>query len=127
MSKKRYGALVGGMLVGTVAGAAAGIWFSSRRRQRIRYLARKSTAALPEIAEDVSTSMQLRANRLSHVVHSRWDNFLGRLQEAVAVGVEVAREEFQTSEQRNDTDGVEPTDTPDQLESKTPASEDLLR
>jgi gas vesicle protein len=127
MSKKRYGALFGGMLVGTVAGAAAGIWLSSRRHQRIRYLTRKSTAALPEIAEDVSTSMQLRANRLSHVVHRRWDSFLGRLQEAVAVGVEVAREEFQTNEQLDKTDGIEPTHPSDTLESETPASEDLLR
>ncbi|WP_071517181.1 hypothetical protein [Geitlerinema sp. PCC 9228] len=128
MSKKRYGAFLGGMLVGTVAGAATGIWLSSRRRQRLRYLARKSSAAIPELAEDMSTSMQLRANRISHVVHRRWDSFLGRLQEAIAVGMEVAQEEWQTNEPADDTDGIEPADTsPDEQSAKTPASENLLR
>ena len=57
---------------------------------------KKSADALPELAEDLSTSVQLQADRLSETAIRNWDETLIRLKEAIAAGLEATQRERQT-------------------------------
>jgi gas vesicle protein len=63
--------------------------------------------ALPELAEDLSTTVQLQADRLSESALRRWDETLGRLKEAVAIGLDAGLKErdvlIQEDNDRNHT------------------------
>ncbi len=95
MSKNRSGAFIGGMLVGTAIGAVAGLLFAPRSGSQTRQLLKKSADALPELAEDLSTSMQIQADRLSETALRNWDKTLEKLQAAIAAGVEASKREAQ--------------------------------
>lgn len=98
MSKKRSGAFILGMLVGGVVGAATGILVAPRSGRRTRRLLKKSAQALPELAEDISSSVQLQAGRLSETTMRNWDETLARLKEAIAAGMEASQRARNTSE-----------------------------
>lgn len=107
----RSGSFFGGLLVGTVVGTVTGLLVAPRSGQDTRRLLRKSADALPELAEDVSTSLQLQVDRLSGSALRSWDDTLMRLREAIAAGVDVTqqyRQQFSASK----------TDTPDVLPSQ---------
>jgi gas vesicle protein len=70
-----------------------------RSGRETRYLLRKSADALPELAEDLSTSLQLQADRLSESALRSWDETLGRLREAIAAGVEASQQQHQQLKQ----------------------------
>ncbi len=61
-----------------------------------RQILKKSADALPELAEDLSTSVQLQADRLSETAIRNWDETLIRLKEAIAAGLEATQRERQT-------------------------------
>lgn len=90
MSKK-FGVFVGGMLVGSTLGTLAGLLMAPRSGRETRQILKKSADALPELAEDLSTSVQLQADRLSESALRNWDDTLVRLREALAAGVEASR------------------------------------
>ena len=48
--------------------------------------------ALPELAEDLSSSIQLQADRLSESTLNNWDGTLTRLKEAIAAGIEASQQ-----------------------------------
>jgi gas vesicle protein len=54
---------------------------------------KKSADALPELAEDLSSSVQLQADRLSESALRNWDGTLARLREAIAAGIEASQRE----------------------------------
>jgi gas vesicle protein len=90
MSNRRSGLFVGGLLVGAAVGTLAG-WLSAPRSGReTRKLLKKSADALPELAEDLSTSLQFQADRLSVSAVRQWDDTLDRLKDALNAGVEAA-------------------------------------
>jgi gas vesicle protein len=90
MSNRSSGLFVGGVLLGAAVGTVAG-WLSAPRSGReTRNLLRKSADAIPELAEDLSTSLQLQADRLSISALHQWDETLDRLKEALNAGVEAA-------------------------------------
>jgi gas vesicle protein len=60
---------------------------------------KKSADALPELAEDLSTSVQLQADRLSESALRSWDETLGRLKEAIASGIEATQREQEVLDQ----------------------------
>jgi gas vesicle protein len=62
---------------------------------------KKSASALPELAEDISTSVQIQADRLSANARSNWDETLDRLREAIAAGVDASLRETQVVKQQN--------------------------
>jgi gas vesicle protein len=96
MSNRRSGLFVGGLLLGAAVGTVAG-WLSAPRAGReTRKLLKKSADALPELAEDLSTSLQLQADRLSVSALHQWDDTLDRLREALNAGVEAAVVQRQT-------------------------------
>lgn len=83
-----------GCCCGRVARARAG--------RETRQILRKSADALPELAEDLSTTLQLQADRLSESALSSWESTLVRLREAVAAGVDASQMKAQQLAQRGD-------------------------
>ncbi|MBD2088384.1 YtxH domain-containing protein [Microcoleus sp. FACHB-1515] len=96
------GLFVGGMLVGAVMGAVTGLLIAPRPGRETRQLLKKSADALPELAEDLSTSVQLQADRLSESALRNWDGTLARLKESIAAGIEASQRE------RQDESRIEP-------------------
>lgn len=78
------------MLIGTAVGTIIGIVLAPRNGRQTRQILKKSAAALPELAEDLSTTLQLQADRLSDSALNNWDSTLVRLKEAVAAGIEAS-------------------------------------
>jgi gas vesicle protein len=98
MSNSRSGAFLGGMMLGAAIGTVAGILIAPRPGRETRQFLKKSADALPELAEDLSTSVQLQADRLSDSALRNWDSTLVRLREAIAAGVEATQRERQEEE-----------------------------
>ena len=92
MSGNRSGSFLGGIIVGAAAGAIATLLAAPRTGQETRRILKKSAEALPDLAEDLSTSVQVQADRLSEGALKRWDGTLLRLKEAIAAGVEAGME-----------------------------------
>ncbi len=92
MSDNRSGGFLTGIVLGAVGGAIAGLLAAPRTGEETRRILKKSADALPDLAEDFSTSVQLQADRLSESALKRWDGTLLRLKEAIAAGVEAGME-----------------------------------
>ncbi|MDJ0595601.1 MAG: YtxH domain-containing protein [Pleurocapsa sp. MO_226.B13] len=93
MSKQNnLGVFIGGMAIGSVLGTAIGLLIAPRAGKETRKVIKKSADALPELAEDLSTSIQLQADRLSESTLENWESTLARLQQAIAAGVEASQE-----------------------------------
>ncbi|MBW4501679.1 MAG: YtxH domain-containing protein [Scytonema hyalinum WJT4-NPBG1] len=101
MSNNRSGLFVGGMMIGATLGALTGLLIAPRTGRETRQLLKKSASALPELAEDISTSVQIQADRLSANARSNWDETLDRLREAIAAGVDASLRETQVVKQQN--------------------------
>lgn len=93
MSKKSAGSFIGGLLLGSAIGTVTGLLIAPRPGRDTRQILKKSADALPELAEDLSTSMQLQADRLSESALRNWDGTLARLREAIAAGIEASHRE----------------------------------
>lgn len=93
MSNNRSGGFLGGLLLGAAFGTITGILLAPRSGRETRQLLRKSADALPELAEDLSSSVQLQADRLSESALRNWDSTLLRLREAIAAGLEATQRE----------------------------------
>ncbi|MCU0565656.1 MAG: YtxH domain-containing protein [Oculatellaceae cyanobacterium Prado106] len=102
------GLFVGGLFVGAVVGAVTGLLVAPRPGRETRHLIKKSADALPELVEDLSTSVQLQADRLSETALRNWDGTLGRLKEAIAAGLEASQREVQEIQQPEATADAEP-------------------
>jgi gas vesicle protein len=87
MADKNRGALIGGMLIGAALGAVAGLLVAPRKGQDTRKILGKTMAAVPQMAEDISSSVQLQADRLSEVTSDRWHDTLDRLGTAISAGI----------------------------------------
>jgi gas vesicle protein len=85
------GLFIVGVLVGSAIGAVAGLLVAPRSGKETRRILQKSARALPELAEDLSTTVQLQADRLSESARRNWDDTLIRLKEAVAAGIEASQ------------------------------------
>ncbi len=93
MSKQnKVGAFIGGITIGSAIGTAIGLLIAPRTGKETRKVIKKSADALPELAEDLSTSIQLQAGRLSDSALANWDDTLTRLQEAIAAGLEASQQ-----------------------------------
>lgn len=94
MAENKSGGLLSGMIIGAAVGAVAGILAAPRTGKDTRRILKKSADALPELAEDLATSIQFQADRLSDTTLSNWDVTLGRLREAVVAGRAASRREW---------------------------------
>jgi gas vesicle protein len=104
MSNNRSGIFIGGLMLGAAIGSLAGLLIAPRTGRETRKILQKSANAIPELAEDLSTSMQIQADRLSHNALKNWDETLERLKEAIAAGVDATQRESQTKSQTNTVD-----------------------
>ena len=92
MSKQNStGVFLGGLMIGSAVGTLMGLLIAPRTGKETRKVIKKSADALPEIAEDLTTSIQLQADRLSETTLENWDGTLQRLKLAIAAGVETSR------------------------------------
>lgn len=99
MSKRGVGAFIGGLAIGSAVGSAIGLLVAPRSGQETRKILKKSAQAVPEIAQDITSSVQLQADRFSETTLSNWGSTLTRLQEAIAAGVEASKMETTSSEE----------------------------
>ena len=103
MAKRGISAFIGGVALGSAVGTVVGLLVAPRSGRDTRKTLKKSAQALPEIAEDVSSSVQLQANRFSETTFSNWDNTLNRLKEAIAAGIEASRIETASLENNRES------------------------
>lgn len=106
MANSKSDALLGGMVIGAAIGAVAGLLAAPRTGQETRRILRKSADALPELAEDLATSIHFQTDRLSETALGNWEQTLGRLREAVIAGQAASRREW---EQQTYSDAVSGT------------------
>lgn len=92
MADNRVVAFLGGVLVGTAIGTAIGLLVAPRSGRETRRFLRKSAEALPEVAEDVSSNLQLQTEKLLDSAQKSLDETLLRLQEAIATGKEAMQQ-----------------------------------
>ena len=88
---KSSGVFLGGLMLGSAVGTLAGLLIAPRTGKETRKVIRKSADALPELAEDLTTSIQLQADRLSETTLENWEDTLERLKLAIAAGIETSR------------------------------------
>lgn len=93
MSNQRLGRFLGGLVLGSVVGTVVGLLVAPRSGKETRQLLKKSAEALPELAEDLSTNVQIQANRLSGSALRNWDETLVRLKEAISAGLEASQQQ----------------------------------
>ncbi|OUL18334.1 YtxH domain-containing protein [Nostoc sp. 106C] len=101
MSNNRSGVFIGGLMLGATIGALTGLLVAPRTGRETRKLLKKSADALPELAEDLSTSVQIQADRLSANALRNWDETLDRLREAIAAGIVATQRESQVLKRQN--------------------------
>ena len=109
MAESKSDALIGGMIIGAAIGAVAGILAAPRPGRDTRRILKKSADALPELAEDLATSVQFQAARLSATSLSTWDQTLRRLREAVVAGRAASRQEWDRQQYSTASPGSEVT------------------
>ena len=86
----KTGTFIAGLTIGSALGTIIGLLIAPRTGQETRKVIKKSADALPELAEDLSTSIQLQAHRLSEEALENWDDTLTRLRKAIAAGIEAS-------------------------------------
>lgn len=99
MAKSKAGAFAAGILVGSAIGSVVGLLVAPRSGRETRRILKKSADALPELAEDLSTSVQLQADRISESAVRNWSETLLRFQEAIAAGIEASQLQTQQAKQ----------------------------
>ena len=93
MSKQNYkGMFLSGLTIGGAIGTIVGLLIAPRTGKETRKVLKKSADALPELAEDLATTVQMQADRLSESALENWEDTLIRLREAIAAGIEASRE-----------------------------------
>ncbi|MEH2123917.1 YtxH domain-containing protein [Nostoc sp.] len=95
MSNNRSGVFISGLMLGATIGALTGLLVAPRAGRETRKILKKSANAIPELAEDLSMSVQIQADRLSASALRNWDETLDRLREAIAAGVDASQRESQ--------------------------------
>ena len=114
MSNNRSGVFFGGLMLGATIGALTGLLVAPRTGRETRKILKKSANAIPDLAEDLSASVQIQADRLSASALRNWDETLDRLREAIAAGVDASQRESQVLKRQT---SVEDSDSlPQQLE-----------
>lgn len=84
-------AFILGVVVGSSIATIATLLFSPRNGQENRKIVSKTAQALPEMAQDISSNLQINGDRLSQSALQKWDNTLNRLKKAITAGVEASQ------------------------------------
>lgn len=97
----KSGAFIGGVVVGAAVGAVTGLLVAPRTGRETRQILKKSADALPELVEDLSSSIQLQADRLSETALQNWEQTLNRLRDAIAAGQIATQKEYEALSRQN--------------------------
>jgi gas vesicle protein len=87
MADKNRDSFIGGVVVGAAIGAIAGLLVAPRQGRDTRKILTKTVTAVPQMAEDISSSVQLQADKLSAAAADRWHQTLDRLATAISAGI----------------------------------------
>lgn len=93
-NKNSLGAFISGLTVGTAMGTVIGLLIAPRTGKETRKIIRKTIDAMPQLAEDLSTTMQIQGSKLSASTISNLENTLARLKDALAAGLEASKQEI---------------------------------
>lgn len=96
MPNQQSGKFLGGFALGAAVGTIVGLLIAPRSGKETRALLKKSADALPELAEDLSSNIQIQADRLSESALRNWDETLTRLKDAIAAGLEASQKQHET-------------------------------
>ncbi|MFM7471986.1 MAG: YtxH domain-containing protein [Nodosilinea sp.] len=94
MGDKQSRGFTGGVVVGAALGVITGLLLAPRSGRETRRILKKSADALPEMAEDLATTVQLHADLLSETALVNWEHTLERLRAVIAAGQAAARQEY---------------------------------
>ena len=83
-----------GFIVGGVVATVTTILLTPRNGKENRQVLRKTAQALPEMAEDFSSSVQINSNRISESARQKWDNTLNRLKVAISAGIGASQKDL---------------------------------
>ena len=72
----KTGSFITGVLLGGAIGTLTGLLMAPRTGRETRQTLRKSVKALPELAEDLSTTVQMQVDRFSETALRNWDRNL---------------------------------------------------
>ncbi len=112
MSNPRSGRFLGGVVLGAAAGAIAGLLCAPRpgqeTRRQLKKTAQQSAESLPELAGELTTALQVQADRLSETARQNWDETLLRLKDAIAAGVVAGMEASQRGSSVNEERSANP-------------------
>ena len=108
MAENKSSGLFGGLIIGGAIGAIAGILAAPRTGRETRHILKKSADALPELAEDLATSIQFQADRLSDTSLQNWEQTLDRLREAIAAGRAASHQEWQRQSEHSSAHHTDP-------------------
>jgi len=87
MADKNRGTFIGGVLIGAAIGAVTGLLVAPCKGRDTRKILSKTVTAVPQMAEDISSSVQIQADRLSTAASDRWHDTLDRLSTAISAGI----------------------------------------
>jgi gas vesicle protein len=87
MADKNRGTFIGGMIIGTAIGTLTGLLVAPRKGQDTRKILNKTMSAVPQMAEDITSSVQLQADKVSAAASDRWHDTLDRLATAISAGI----------------------------------------
>jgi gas vesicle protein len=110
------GSLWGAVLLGSALGAVTGLLLAPKSGRETRRILRRSADALPELAEELSVTIQNQADRLSETALRNWDGTLERLKEAIAAGVEAGQLETLRNQRGTPSKSAYPGDEAETVE-----------
>jgi gas vesicle protein len=87
MADKQHSTFIGGIAIGAAIGTVTGLLMAPRKGRDTRKILSKTLTAVPQMAEDISSSVQLQTDKLSAAAGHRWQETLDRLGTAIAAGV----------------------------------------
>ncbi len=87
MTAKNRGTFVGGVLLGAAVGAVAGLLAAPRTGEDSRKILNKTVAAVPQMAEDIASSVRFQTDRLAGATGDRWHETIDRLATAISAGI----------------------------------------
>lgn len=100
MSERNQASIfVAGLAIGSALGTVIGLLIAPRTGKETRKVLEKSADALPELAEDLASTVSLQSSRLSVEARQNWQETIDRLQRAIAAGQEASQWEKQRNNQ----------------------------